>query len=98
LEARICSGKVIWLKMMAGSGMASSRTSRAKRNSFRELATAKAKHQAGQQDHQRNPREEEFRSVDPQKQNDQPQGNHGNPAPGRSEFSCEKGFLFSQTR
>ena len=34
-DARICRGKVIWLKMMAGIGMARSRTSRGKRNSFR---------------------------------------------------------------
>ena len=92
LEARICSGKVIWLKTIAGMGMASKRTSRAKRNSFKNCRPPKQSTSPASKMSSETLREEELGTVDPQKQNDQSQGNHGNSTPGRSELNAAKGL------
>ncbi len=96
-RGKIWSGKVIWLKMIAGNGMASSRTSSAKRSSFKSCQPPKLSANPPE-NQQRNPRKKKLRAVDPQKQNDQPQSDHGNPAPYRSNSTLSRVFLFSQIK
>ena len=91
-EARICSGKVIWLKMIAGIGIARSRTSNGKRSSFRSCHPPKLSTSPANRITSEIRDKKQFRAVDTQKQNRQPQGNNCDSAPGGSEFRVAKGL------
>ena len=81
LEASSCRGKVIWLKMIAGKGMASRRIRMGKR-SWRSMAMAEeGPDQPCEQDHEGDARGKEIDPVDAEDQDDQPQDHNGKSGP-----------------